>query len=107
MPTLLGDMAIFAISAWMAVSWFINTQRNRTMSILGRPNRPESSPCVGICSHNTGGNVCRGCGRTVAEVRDWLGMSSAEKVEVKGLARARLIKGRFDDISPDLDAPSL
>ena len=60
------------------------------MSILGRPNNPDSSPCVGICSHNTGGDVCRGCGRTVSEVYEWLGMSRDEKVEVKKIARARL-----------------
>lgn len=34
-------------------------------------------------------------------------MSSAEKIEVKGFARARLAKGQLDNISPDLDAPSL
>lgn len=104
-PCVIGS--IFAISACLAVSWLITPLRNRAVSIMGRPNRPDSSPCIGICSHNTGGNVCRGCGRTVAEVRDWLGMSSAEKIEVKGFARARLAKGQLDNISPDLDAPSL
>ncbi|MBD8088467.1 DUF1289 domain-containing protein [Pseudomonas fluorescens] len=60
------------------------------MSILGRPNKPDSTPCVGICSHNTGGDVCKGCGRTVNEVYEWLGMSSEQKIEVKKLAKARL-----------------
>lgn len=37
------------------------------MSVLSRPN----TPCRGLCSHNVGDYVCRGCGRTVEEVRDW------------------------------------
>ena len=37
------------------------------MSILTRPD----TPCRGICSHCVGDDICRGCGRTVAEVRDW------------------------------------
>jgi len=60
------------------------------MSILGRPNKADSTPCVGICSHNTGGDVCKGCGRTVNEVYLWLGMTSEEKIEVKKLAKARI-----------------
>ena len=37
------------------------------MSVLSRPN----TPCRGLCSHNVGDYICRGCGRTVEEVRDW------------------------------------
>lgn len=60
------------------------------MSVLGRPNKADSTPCVGKCSHNTGGDVCKGCGRTVKEVCEWLGMTSDEKIAVKKQARARL-----------------
>ena len=66
------------------------------MSILGRPNKPDSSPCIGICSHNTGGNICRGCGRSVAEVHDWLGMTSDEKIKVKRKASLRLANPSAD-----------
>ncbi len=31
----------------------------------------RTHPCVGRCSHNVGDDLCRGCGRTVDEVRDW------------------------------------
>lgn len=60
------------------------------MSVL-RPNGPDSTPCVGKCSHNVGGDVCTGCGRTVAEVRDWNRYSSEEKIEVKRICRERLL----------------
>jgi predicted Fe-S protein YdhL (DUF1289 family) len=59
------------------------------MSVL-RPNKPDSSPCRGICSHNVGGDVCTGCGRTVAEVRDWNLYSSEQKIEVKQECLRRL-----------------
>lgn len=39
----------------------------KKMSVLSRPN----TPCRGLCSHNVGDYICRGCGRTVEEVRDW------------------------------------
>ncbi|MHD0644112.1 DUF1289 domain-containing protein [Pseudomonas aeruginosa] len=59
------------------------------MSVL-RPNRPDSSPCIGMCSHNVGDEVCRGCGRTVPEVRDWNGYTSEEKIRVKAEAASRV-----------------
>lgn len=31
----------------------------------------RTHPCVGRCSHNVGDDLCRGCGRTIDEVRDW------------------------------------
>ena len=59
------------------------------MSVL-RPNQPDSSPCVGRCSHNVGDEICRGCGRSIPEVRDWNQYSSEKKIEIKRLAGARL-----------------
>lgn len=37
------------------------------------------TPCIGICSTSQGDAQCKGCGRTVAEVQRWPGMSPAEK----------------------------
>jgi predicted Fe-S protein YdhL (DUF1289 family) len=46
--------------------------------VLGRaPVRPDT-PCVAVCS-TTFDDVCRGCGRTVAEVAHWVSMSDAAK----------------------------
>ncbi len=42
--------------------------------------RPDT-PCVAVCS-TTFDDVCRGCGRTVAEVAEWVFMSDADKEKV-------------------------
>ena len=41
------------------------------------PARPDT-PCVAVCS-TTFDDVCRGCGRTVAEVAHWVSMSAPQK----------------------------
>lgn len=40
------------------------------------------TPCVGRCSHCVGDYICRGCGRTVEQVRDWNTYSDEEKLRV-------------------------
>lgn len=39
------------------------------------------SPCIGICS-TLFDDVCKGCGRTIIEVSNWVAMSSEEKKQV-------------------------
>jgi len=53
--------------------------KNDTMSTANneQPLRPDT-PCVAVCS-TTFDDVCRGCGRTVAEVAHWVSMSAAQK----------------------------
>lgn len=41
------------------------------------PPRPDT-PCVAVCS-TTFDDICRGCGRTVLEVANWVFMSQREK----------------------------
>jgi predicted Fe-S protein YdhL (DUF1289 family) len=41
------------------------------------PARADT-PCVAVCS-TTFDDVCRGCGRTVAEVAHWVSMTPAQK----------------------------
>lgn len=41
------------------------------------PERPDT-PCVAVCS-TTFDEVCRGCGRTVAEVANWVTMNADQK----------------------------
>lgn len=43
-------------------------------------HRPDT-PCVAVCS-TTFDDVCRGCGRTVAEVANWVFMSEEDKEKV-------------------------
>jgi predicted Fe-S protein YdhL (DUF1289 family) len=42
--------------------------------------RPDT-PCVAVCS-TTFDDICRGCGRTVAEVADWVFMNDEQKERV-------------------------
>lgn len=51
---------------------------------------PWDKPCDGTCSLTVGGTVCRGCGRTVAEVRDWPTYTREECVVVNRKAAERL-----------------
>ncbi len=38
-------------------------------------------PCRNKCSHSVGDAICKGCGRTLEEVRDW-GTYSPEKKQL-------------------------
>jgi len=37
------------------------------------------TPCIAICSTSQGDDVCKGCGRTFAEVQRWTEMTPVEK----------------------------
>lgn len=45
------------------------------------PSNGADSPCVAVCS-TLFDDVCRGCGRTVMEVSNWVFMDQAEKQAV-------------------------
>ena len=51
-----------AHDAWLA--WYAST---------------PDAPCIAICSTSQGDDVCKGCGRTFAEVQHWTEMTPAEK----------------------------
>ena len=51
-----------ALQAWL--TWFEST---------------PDTPCIAICSTSQGDDVCKGCGRTFAEVRYWTEMQPVEK----------------------------
>ena len=51
-----------ARAAWLA--WYAST---------------PDSPCIAICSTSQGDAVCKGCGRSFDEVRDWTEYTPAEK----------------------------
>lgn len=55
------------------------------MSVLARP----ATPCVGRCSHCVGDEICRGCGRSVAEVRDWNTYTAEQKAAVMAALQDR------------------
>lgn len=48
------------------------------------------SPCISVC--NLSGEVCVGCGRTTAEIRNWQRMKRPEKMATVRNASLRLKK---------------
>lgn len=47
------------------------------------------TPCIGMCSCSLGDSVCRGCGRTAVEVRDWNSYTELKKKQVLASLRCR------------------
>ena len=42
------------------------------MDIRGNSQSLDDTPCIGICSATQWGDaICKGCGRTATEIRDW------------------------------------
>lgn len=53
------------------------------------------TPCVKVCTLDARVGMCLGCGRTVAEITQWVSMSPAERLRVMGE-----LKGRLAAIAP-------
>ncbi|HVV78425.1 MAG TPA: DUF1289 domain-containing protein [Pseudolabrys sp.] len=51
---------------------------------------PIESPCVKICTLDTHAGLCRGCGRTLAEIAGWVRMTGAERKRIMAELPARL-----------------
>ena len=54
----------------------------------GLPLADVASPCRDICQLDAG-NICVGCGRSVAEITEWSRASRERKLQICTLARAR------------------
>jgi predicted Fe-S protein YdhL (DUF1289 family) len=48
------------------------------------------SPCIKICAIDPGTGLCEGCGRSLAEIAGWTGLSSAERRRIMAELPARL-----------------
>jgi uncharacterized protein len=57
---------------------------------------PPASPCLGICLMDPATRMCRGCLRTIDEIRAWYEASAAEK---------RVILARLDQRRHGMDRP--
>jgi predicted Fe-S protein YdhL (DUF1289 family) len=57
-----ASMPAKAHDAWLA--WYRTT---------------PDTPCIAICSTSQGDDVCKGCGRTFAEVQHWTEMTPGQK----------------------------
>lgn len=54
------------------------------------------TPCVDTCQIDPDTGLCRGCGRTIAEISRWASMTSTERHRIMGELAARkptLVKG--------------
>lgn len=59
------DVALLSPVAWQAwLDWYAST---------------PDTPCIAICSTSQGDDVCKGCGRTFAEVQYWTEMDAPQK----------------------------
>jgi predicted Fe-S protein YdhL (DUF1289 family) len=49
-----------------------------------------STPCIKICVIDPASKLCSGCGRTLAEIAQWGGMSEAKRLAVMAQLPMRL-----------------
>ncbi|MBW9115145.1 DUF1289 domain-containing protein [Rhizobium cauense] len=50
------------------------------------------TPCIHVCSIAPETDLCRGCGRTLAEIGGWTSFSDAERRRLMALLPARLLE---------------
>jgi len=55
----------------------------------GTDDRPFS-PCISICELEEAAGICRGCGRTIGEISNWLKLDAASRDLVVSKLPARL-----------------
>lgn len=51
------------------------------------------SPCVQVCTLDPAGTLCLGCGRTLAEIGEWVSASPERQREIVAAAAVRLADG--------------
>jgi predicted Fe-S protein YdhL (DUF1289 family) len=52
------------------------------------------SPCVRLCTLDPDSGICVGCGRTLAEIGNWMRYSDDERRAIMALLPARLVRHR-------------
>jgi predicted Fe-S protein YdhL (DUF1289 family) len=53
-----------------------------------------ASPCVKVCTLDAKAGLCLGCGRTLAEIEQWIRLSAAERARIMDELPARLAARR-------------
>lgn len=51
---------------------------------------PDTSPCTKVCTTDPATGFCLGCGRTGAEIGQWISMSRDERIALKRALPARM-----------------
>lgn len=57
---------------------------------------PISSPCTKVCAVSGRTGLCIGCGRTLAEIAAWGGLSEAERAAIMAELPQRLAQAEAD-----------
>ena len=58
------------------------------------------TPCVQICSLDPASDLCTGCGRNIAEITHWYGMSRDERLRIMAELPSRLAELRQAKANP-------
>lgn len=48
----------------------------------GNPADWPASPCIGVCEFDDAEGLCLGCGRTMSEISNWLGLDAGARAAV-------------------------
>jgi predicted Fe-S protein YdhL (DUF1289 family) len=59
------------------------------MTVFSPPPAIES-PCIRVCAIDPASGLCRGCGRDIAEITHWIGLSAAERSRIMAELPQRL-----------------
>ena len=66
------------------------------MSQSREPEPTPPSPCLGICLMDPATRMCRGCLRTIGEIRDWYEASPGNKRAILDRVAARRLAAKPD-----------
>jgi uncharacterized protein len=59
-----------------------------------------ASPCNKVCAVDPDSGLCVGCGRSLAEIASWIGLSEAERSRIMAELPQRLASLRRPDAKP-------
>lgn len=60
----------------------------------------EHSPCINVCELDNDTKICKGCGRTSYEIRNWAEYSANQQKFRNQLAKQRLM-AYYESLSSD------
>jgi predicted Fe-S protein YdhL (DUF1289 family) len=58
------------------------------------------TPCIKVCVIDPASKLCRGCGRTIAEIGAWVSLQNSEREEIMAALPARLRAANLTDQTP-------
>ena len=77
---------------------FATSAASLSMTIVTRPPVIES-PCIRVCAIDPDSGLCRGCGRNLAEITRWIGLTDADRTRIMAELPARLELLRQADVN--------